>query len=69
MIFWEMFMYYQNTLKILSLQYVVMLAVPSSIIKLFDLAQLEIPDINNLLSCHSMPCWFKGYDNQVESLN
>jgi hypothetical protein len=29
-------------------------------LKLFDLAQLEIPDINTLLSCHSMPCWFKG---------
>jgi len=27
MIFWEMFMYYQNTYKILSLQYVVMFAV------------------------------------------
>ena len=27
MIFWEMFMYHQNTLKILSLQYVVMFAV------------------------------------------
>jgi len=27
MIFWEMFMYHQNTLKILSLQYIVMFAV------------------------------------------
>jgi len=27
MIFWEMFMYHQNTLKTLSLQYVVMFAV------------------------------------------
>ena len=28
--------------------------------KLFDLAQLENPDINTLLTYHSMPCWFKG---------
>ena len=28
--------------------------------KLFDLAQLEIPDTNTLLTYHFMPCWFKG---------
>jgi len=36
MIFWEMFMYHQNTLKILSLQYVVMFAV----------RVLQLPNLN-----------------------